>query len=213
MLIFTPEDLIKILIAILIGGIIGLERELHSKAAGLRTISLITVGAAMFTILSFKFGNNSSTTQVASTVVNGVGFLGAGAILFSEGRVKGLTTATSVWVAAALGMAIGLGQYVLGIAATLVVIIILDLYTRLARWLDVKGRELRSYEISFTDRPGKAKEIEQLFAKHRMVIHMHRPMRMNNVRKDTWEVDGRAADQYALAKKLLEDKEITELHY
>ena len=213
MLIFTPEDLLKILIAILIGGIIGLERELHSKAAGLRTISLITVGATMFTILSFKFTGNSSTTQVASTVVTGVGFLGAGAILFTEGRVKGLTTATSVWVAAALGMAIGLGQYILGIAATLVVIIILDLFTRLARWLDIKGRELRSYEIAFTDRPGKDKEIEQRFAEYRMVIHTHRPMCANNVRRDAWEIDGRAADQYALAKKLLEDKEIIELHY
>ena len=213
MLIFAPEDLLKIMIAILIGGIIGLERELHSKAAGLRTISLITVGATMFTILSFKFTGNSSTSQVAATVVTGVGFLGAGAILFTEGRVKGLTTASSVWVSAALGMAIGLGQYVLGLAATLVVIIILDLFTRLAHWLDINGRELRSYEIAFTDRPGKDKEIEQLFAKYRMVIHMHRPMRADNVRKDSWEIDGRAADQYVLAKKLLEDKEIIELHY
>ena len=212
MLIFAPEDLLKIMIAILIGGIIGLERELHSKAAGLRTISLITVGATMFTVLSFKFVG-ASTAQVASTIVTGVGFLGAGAILFTEGRVKGLTTATSVWVAAALGMAIGLGQYVLGIAATLVVIVILDLYTRLARWLDIKGRELRSYEIAFTDRPGKDKEIEKLFAEYRMVIHTHRPMRVDKVRKDTWEIDGRAADQYVLAKKLLDDKEIIELHY
>ena len=213
MLIFAPEDLLKIMIAILIGGIIGLERELHSKAAGLRTISLITVGATMFTILSFKFTGNSSTSQVAATVVTGVGFLGAGAILFTEGRVKGLTTASSVWVSAALGMAIGLGQYVLGIAATLVVIIILDLFTRLARWLDINGRELRSYEIAFTDRPGKDKEIEKLFAEYRMVIHTHRPMRVDKVRKDTWEIDGRAADQYALSKKLLGDKEIVELHY
>jgi putative Mg2+ transporter-C (MgtC) family protein len=213
MLIFAPEDLLKILIAILIGGIIGLERELHSKAAGLRTITLITVGATMFTILSFKFTGTSSTSQVASTVVTGVGFLGAGAILFTEGRVKGLTTATSVWISAALGMAIGLGQYILGIAATLAVIIILDLFSRLDRWLDIKGRELRSYEIAFTDRPGKDKEIEQLFAEYRMVIHTHRPMRVNNVRRDAWEVDGRAADQYALAEKLLADQEIIELRY
>jgi len=212
MLIFTPEDLLKIMIAILIGGTIGLERELHSKAAGLRTITLITVGATIFTILSSRF-TDTGTSRVASNIVTGVGFLGAGAILFAEGKVKGLTTATSVWVAAALGMAIGLGQYILGVATTLMVVIVLDLFTRLDRWLDIKGWELRSYEIAFTDRPGKDKELEKIFSEYRMVIRMHRPMRENNVRRDTWEVDGRADDQHALAEKLLDDKEIIELRY
>jgi putative Mg2+ transporter-C (MgtC) family protein len=134
MLVFTPEDLIKILVAVLIGGVIGFERELHSKAAGLRTITLITVGAAMFTILSIKF-TDPATARVASNIVTGVGFLGAGAILFAEGKVKGLTTASSIWVAAALGMAVGLGQYILGLTTALLVVIVLDLFTRLtAGW-------------------------------------------------------------------------------
>jgi putative Mg2+ transporter-C (MgtC) family protein len=212
MFVFTPEDLIKILVAVLIGGVIGFERELHSKAAGLRTITLITVGAAMFTILSIKF-TDPATARVASNIVTGVGFLGAGAILFAEGKVKGLTTASSIWVAAALGMAVGLGEYILGVATALVVVIVLDLFTRLDRWLDVKGRESRSYEIVYTDRPGKDKELEKIFKDYRMKIRSHRPMRQAHFRRDIWEIDGRALDQHALAEELLADEEISELKY
>ena len=212
MFIFTPEDLLKILIAVLVGGLIGFERELHSKAAGLRTITLISVGAAMFTILSSKFAD-ASTSRVASNIVTGVGFLGAGAILFAEGRVKGLTTASSIWVAAALGMAVGLGQYILGVATGLLVLIVLDLFTRLDGWLDIKGRESRTYEIVFTDRPDKDKELEAVFSEYRLNIRAHRPMRQEHLRRDTWEIDGRAKDQHALAEKLLADQEIFDLRY
>jgi putative Mg2+ transporter-C (MgtC) family protein len=212
MLVFTPEDLVKILIAVLIGGIIGFERELHSKAAGLRTITLITVGAAMFTILSSKF-TDTATSRVASNIVTGVGFLGAGAILFAEGKVRGLTTASSIWVSAALGMAVGLGQYILTVATALLVVIVLDLFTRLDRWLDIKGRDSRSYEIAFTDRPGKDKELEKVFEEFRMIIRSHHPMRQERVRRDTWELDGRASEHHALAENLLADQEIIELHY
>jgi putative Mg2+ transporter-C (MgtC) family protein len=212
MFVFTPEDLIKILVAVLIGGIIGFERELHSKAAGLRTITLITVGASMFTILSSKF-TDPATARVSSNIVTGVGFLGAGAILFAEGKVKGLTTASSIWVAAALGMAVGLGQYILGIATTLLVFVVLDLFTRLDRWLDIKGREARTYEIAYIDRPGKDKELEKVFSEYRMVVRTHRPMRQEHLRRDTWEIDGRASDHHALVEKLLADVEISELRY
>ncbi|HTX91576.1 MAG TPA: MgtC/SapB family protein [Anaerolineales bacterium] len=212
MFIFTMEDLVKILIAVLIGGVIGFEREMHSKAAGLRTITLITVGAAMFTILSSKF-TDPATSRVASNILTGVGFLGAGAILFAEGKLKGLTTAASIWVAASLGMAVGLGQYILSVATTLLVVIVLDLFTRLDRWLDRKGRESVTYDIVYTDRPGKDKELEEIFRSYRMVIRTHRPMRQNSYRRDIWEIDGRANDHHTLAEKLLEDKEIIELRY
>jgi len=212
MFVFTPEDLIKILIAVLIGGVIGFERELHSKTAGLRTITLITVGATLFNILSSKFAD-TATSRVASNILTGVGFLGAGAILYSEGKVRGLTTASSIWMAAALGMAVGLGQYILGIAAALLVVIVLDLFTRFDRWLDVKGREVRSYEITYNDRPGKDKELEKVFSEYRMTIRTHRPMRQEHCRRDIWEMDGRASDHHALTENLLADKEISELRY
>jgi putative Mg2+ transporter-C (MgtC) family protein len=212
MFVFFPEDLIKILVAVGIGGIIGFEREMHSKAAGLRTITLITVGATMFTILSTKF-LDESTSRVASNIVTGVGFLGAGSILFAEGKVKGLTTASSIWVAAALGMAIGLGEYVLGVTTALVVVVVLDLFARLDRWLSSKGRESRTYEVVYTDRAGKDEELQKLFREFRMVIRSHRPTRQEHVHRDGWELDGRVADHRALVDALLADKEILELRY
>jgi putative Mg2+ transporter-C (MgtC) family protein len=212
MFIFTPEDFIKLLIAVLVGGIIGFERELHSKAAGLRTITLITVGATMFTIVSSQF-TDPATARVAANVVTGIGFLGAGVILFAEGKVRGLTTASSIWVAAALGMAVGLGQYVLSIATTILVVLVLYLFARLDRWLDSTGRESRMLEVAYTDRPGKDLELESIFRDYRMVIRTHRPTRQNGLRRDFWEIDGSAGDQHSLAEKLLEDKEIVELRY
>jgi putative Mg2+ transporter-C (MgtC) family protein len=209
---FTPEDLVKILISVIIGGVIGFERELHSKAAGLRTITLITVGSAMFTILSLKFGD-PATSRVASNILTGVGFLGAGTILFSEGKVRGLTTASSIWAAAALGMAVGLGQYILGAATTVLAVIVLDLFARLDRWLDKKGRETRTYEIAYTDLPGKDLDLESVFREYRMIVRTHRPMRQGGMRRDIWEIDGRAGDHHTLAEKLLTDSEIKELKY
>ncbi len=110
-------------------------------------------------------------------------------------------------------MAVGLGEYILGVATALLVVIVLDLFTRLDRWLDVKGREARSYEIIYNDRPGKDKELEKIFKDYRMKIRSHRPMRQAHFRRDIWEIDGRALDQHALAEELLADEEISELKY
>ncbi|MEJ5224319.1 MAG: MgtC/SapB family protein, partial [Anaerolineales bacterium] len=107
----SDYELIQLIVSVLIGGLIGFEREMHAKAAGLRTMTLITLGATLFTMLSARMGGDAG--RVAANIVTGVGFLGAGAILFSEGRIRGLTTASSIWVAAALGMAVGLGEFAL----------------------------------------------------------------------------------------------------
>ena len=102
------DELIKLLVALFAGAIIGAEREYKSKAAGFRTVILITVGSTLFTMISNYISNDG---RVASNIVTGIGFLGAGAI-FREGmNVKGLTTATTIWISAAIGMAIGIGRY------------------------------------------------------------------------------------------------------
>ena len=212
MWIFTAQDLIKLLMAILVGGIIGFDRELHSKSAGIRTITLITVGATIFTLVSERF-TDTATSRVAANIVNGVGFLGAGVILFAEGKLKGLTTASSIWVAAALGMSVGLGQYILSLIATVLVVIVLELFAPLDRWLDSKGHETLTYEITYVDNPGKDEKLEAVFHEHRMVIRTHHPMRQNGLRCDLWEIDGRAGDHLALAEELLADAEVKELRY
>ena len=96
------DALLKLLLAMIVGGLIGFEREYRDKAAGLRTIIFICLGATVFTMLSLRLGEQDDITRIAANVVSGVGFLGAGAILQSSGRVTGLTTASTIWLAAAV---------------------------------------------------------------------------------------------------------------
>jgi len=112
-------DVYKALMAVAAGAILGLERELKDKVAGLKTITIICLGAALFGILSYKVGGTNNPTQIAAYVVSGVGFLGAGAIFKDGFTVSGLTTAGIIWLAAAVGLAIGFGEFYL--AATFIV--------------------------------------------------------------------------------------------
>src|SRR5271154_5080290 len=103
----TEVDLLKLFISLIIGSVIGAEREYRSKSAGFRTIILITLGSTLFTIFSIQIGSPNSPDRIASNIVQGIGFLGAG-IIFREGsRVNGITTAATIWIAAALGMGVG----------------------------------------------------------------------------------------------------------
>ena len=111
------------LVAILIGGLIGAEREFHDKAAGFRTITFICLGSTLFTILSLELGGVRDPVRIAASIVTGIGFIGAGVILRDGGRIVGLTTASTIWIAAALGMGIGSGYFLLaGIATGLILI-------------------------------------------------------------------------------------------
>ncbi len=117
-----------------LGAVVGIERESHRQPAGLRTHMLVTVGAALFTIVSaYGFsGELADPTRIAAQIVTGIGFIGAGAILHYRGNVKGLTTAASLWVMAAVGMATGAGLYVVAFAATGMVLVTLWFLDRAA---------------------------------------------------------------------------------
>lgn len=119
------EFLLKIGLAIVCGVMIGLERELKKKPAGLSTQSLVIVGAMMFAYMSQIVGNGDPN-RIAAQIVSGVGFLGAGIILKSEskGKVSNLTTAASIWYAAAVGMALGFGLYVIAVVAAVAAVVI-----------------------------------------------------------------------------------------
>ncbi len=119
-------DLYKALLALLAGAILGLERELKDKAAGLKTITIICLGSALFTIISQKVGGQyTDSARIASYIVSGIGFLGAG-VIFKDGvNVEGLTTASVIWLAAAVGMAIGFGEVYLAAIFLLTSLIII----------------------------------------------------------------------------------------
>jgi len=120
------SDIFGIVLAVVLGAAIGIEREFSGKPAGLRTNILICLGAAVFTIISKRMaGENDSLTRIAAGVVTGVGFLGAGAIIQDRAGVHGLTTAATIWFMACIGMACGAGLYELAVISTLLAIFVL----------------------------------------------------------------------------------------
>ena len=119
--------ILRLLIAGLLGGLIGFEREFRAKEAGLRTHFLVALGSALFMLISqYAFTGRFDAARVAAQVVSGIGFIGAGVIIFQKNVVRGITTAAGLWVAAAIGLACGSGMYVVAIAATLLAIICLE---------------------------------------------------------------------------------------
>jgi len=115
-----PSIPIKLLLAAILGGIIGIEREIRDKPAGLRTNILICVGSTLFMSISTKVAQllGGDPTRIAAQIISGIGFLGAGAVLHSHGFVLGLTTAATIWVVAGVGMALGSGMYLVAVFAT-----------------------------------------------------------------------------------------------
>ena len=120
----TYHDVISVVLAVVFGAAIGLEREINGKAAGLRTNMLICLGAAAFTIISKEMGG-VSVTRISAQIVTGVGFIGAGAIIQDRGGVFGLTTAATIWLVASIGTACGAGLYTLAAITTLMVVLVL----------------------------------------------------------------------------------------
>ena len=122
------EMALRLLLAALCGAGVGSQREHANKAAGLRTHILVALGSALFTVVSMDgFGDKADPSRVAAQIVVGIGFLGAGAILHTQATVSGLTTAASIWVTAAIGLAAGVGMYFLTIVTTMLVLAVLQL--------------------------------------------------------------------------------------
>jgi putative Mg2+ transporter-C (MgtC) family protein len=139
------EDLTRLGIALLLGAMIGVERQLAGQAAGLRTHVLVSMGAAVFTLAGLAATGTENPTDVSRVVQGvaaGVGFIGAGAIMRSdhESNVRGLTTAGSIWVAAAMGTTAGLGEWALAAAAGCATLVVLVVLKPVSRWLSRQAR-------------------------------------------------------------------------
>jgi putative Mg2+ transporter-C (MgtC) family protein len=133
---------IKLLLAMFLGAFVGLEREYKGKEAGLRTYSLVSLGSALFTLIGVEsvkilgdFGNSNfdPASRMMSSVVMGIGFIGAGAIIYRQFHVEGLTTAAGLWVMAAIGVAVGIGLYLTSILASLLTVLILGGLSKLEK--------------------------------------------------------------------------------
>ena len=119
--------ILRLFLGGMMGGLIGLEREFRAKEAGLRTHFIVALGSALFMIISqYAFSGRFDAARVAAQVVSGIGFIGAGVIIFQKNVVRGVTTAAGLWVAAAIGLACGAGMYVVAGAATLMTVLCLE---------------------------------------------------------------------------------------
>jgi len=150
----------RLVLACVLGGAVGLDRELHRKAAGVRTNLLICMGSAFFTLLSAVVAgdNGSNKGQVASNIVQGIGFLGAGLILHNRSRISGLTSAASIWVVASIGMACGAGLYGAAAIGAAIVILALEVVGFLERRANIKIYPL-IYEARGRDLTGMMESI------------------------------------------------------
>jgi len=146
-----PSIALKLILAAILGGIIGIEREIRDKPAGLRTNILICVGSALFMSISTKVAEmlGGDPTRIAAQIISGIGFLGAGAVLHSHGFVLGLTTAATIWVVAGVGMALGSGMYTVAVFTTVMSLITLYFLSFIED--KIQGRKSYSYALVVTD--------------------------------------------------------------
>ncbi|MDJ1504706.1 MgtC/SapB family protein [Xanthocytophaga agilis] len=204
------EDFFKLFIALLAGSLIGAEREYRSKSAGLRTIALICVGATLFTIMSNYLGNDNE--RIASNIVVGIGFLGAGIIFREENHVRGLTTSATVWVTAALGMCIGGGYYSLATVGVILVLIILFLLVYVQKLIGHK-QQIRNYRIVFNQGQGSIKHYEKELKRFDLKIKQSKHNRIGNLVTATWTVTGSEKNHKEFSQEIFDSPEIHEFDF
>lgn len=163
-----PLDLEKLLLAVLVGGLIGLEREFRDKAAGFRTLIFICTGTTLFTMISASF-SGADPSRIAAGLVTGIGFIGTGVIMQTRGQIFGLTTASLIWISAAIGMCIGLAMFQLAFYATILTLAILWLFPFLEGMIQDR-RETASYTITIGPHYHKVMEIKDKVLDLKMLV-------------------------------------------
>jgi len=212
----TTQDAEGLLLAALLGAIIGIDREYRGKPAGFRTLMLVSMGAALFTIVSFKMAlkdpnGESDVTRIASNIVVGIGFLGAGIIFRNAENVKGLTTAASTWMAAAIGMTAGIGSFALAILATVITwitLFVLHYVEHLTDW----GSTTVRYTIKWQPSDSLPAIQEHLgAAKFKLKEEKFRRKAGSLIAE--WTVKANKATHQKLIDLLVKDDRVTDLDY
>lgn len=208
----VSDLIIRLLLSLLIGGAIGFERELRSKSAGFRTLMLICLGATLFTIFSELIGHGTTPDRIASNVVVGIGFLGAGVIFRSNNRVNGITTAASIWLSAALGVGIGCGYYMASILGCILVMAILVVFASMDRMLD-KLNQVRIYKITYPYDENLAHKYEDIIKEFKLVIRSREHTKIGNIITGVWTVTGHEKAHHLFIERILHDHTVTEFSY
>jgi putative Mg2+ transporter-C (MgtC) family protein len=164
------STLARLVVAAILGGIIGLERQLRHKPAGLRTNMFICFGAAMFTVLSRQLaGTEADSARIAAQIIPGIGFIGAGSILHSRGSVTGLTTAATLFVVASVGMATGGGLYLTACFATVIILLALALLGRMERAYSLRTI-VTTYEVTGRNVDSMLREMNRILDDQKLTM-------------------------------------------
>ena len=204
------EDIFKLLLSLLLGGLIGIERQFRDKAAGFRTIILISVGTTLFTLISIKFGGSSDPSRIAAGIVTGIGFLGAGVIMQTRGQVVGLTTAATIWISSAIGIGIGIGEYYLSSLTAITIFIILLFFPKVESYM-ARIRHTYTYEITTQIDTEKLKEIPILINEMKMKVIKTEKFRKGDKIISTWVITGSYKNNKLLSEEMLLDMSIEEI--
>jgi putative Mg2+ transporter-C (MgtC) family protein len=208
-----PHDIVlKLLLSIVIGGVIGAEREYRSKSAGFRTLTLICLGSALFTVFSELIGAGSNPDRIASNIATGIGFVGAGVIFKGDIGVNGITTAAMIWVTAALGMGIGAGYEWVSVIACVLILIMLFIFGLAENWIDHLN-QTRNYKIQTDFKEETMGKFEKCFQAHNLKYKRAREIKEGDSISGEWYVRGAKQNHLDFINEILHDPEIRRFEY
>ena len=208
---FIYDNSIKLLVSLVLGALIGAEREYKGRNIGFRTIILITLGSTLFTILSFIMGKDNDAARIASNIVTGVGFLGAGAIFRDGASVRGVTTASIIWISAAIGMACGIAQYEFAILVTATVLLILLGFAGVQKFIDRYNQEM-VYKVTITNNLELKSEIEQTIRAFKLKYTTLSHTKINDELILDYEVSGSETNHERLVRYLTLSTSVKTFH-
>ncbi len=208
-----PQDIIlKIFLSLLVGGAIGAEREYHSKSAGFRTLTLICIGATLFTVFSQLIGDPGNRDRIASNIATGIGFVGAGVIFKGDFGVNGITTAAMIWATAALGMGIGAGYELVSVISAIIILVMLFVFAKLEIWID-ELNQVRNYKIVCEYQDETMHRYEACFKKFNLKFKRSKEAKVGNMITGEWSVKGCEDDHKAFAEYILHDPLVKEFEF
>lgn len=194
------HQILLLFISIILGFVIGIEREYRNKFAGLRTFILISFGSCLFTILSLSIG---SLDRIASNIVTGIGFLGAGVIFKEDNKITGITTATSIWATASIGMCVGYGHIILALTGTIIVLSVLHLLIKVQYVIDSKHK-VKVYKVGVL-KMGDLELVERIFKESGLKVEALNLEKSNDIITSVWSAGGSIAQQEKLERRLIEN--------
>lgn len=202
------EQAAQVSVAFVLGAILGIEREFRSKPAGFRTMILISVGSCLYTILSKELGGGVSSDRIASNIVTGIGFIGAG-VIFKEGvSVNGLTTAALIWITAALGMAIGNHNYPVAIVVTLIVVVALFVLEPVQEFI-YRFHKVKDYKIrTLNDGSAFKSDLENFFNENELSFRCMKVTKENHDAVYLYRISSASRNYDLVNQFLLAHKEV-----